>query len=263
MALARRGDTFEAEEDRPTLHQIGLTVVWAMVAILALTVAFMAGRSEPGARRLYAALDSLPWPLQSAASLAADAATTTRIAREDAEARALTETVKALATDRDRLMARLELLERDRDVTASIPKRSASPAAPADATALLFNGPSVTLALTADQHASALPAIAPRLAATESVATKTEFGIDLGTAPTVEGLRALWNTLKAQHSGSLEGLRPVIALQESDKPGIVTIRLVAGPLANAAAAARLCAILAGTLTACQPTTFEGQRLASR
>jgi hypothetical protein len=121
----------------------------------------------------------------------------------------------------------------------------------------------LTLALTADQHASAVPILAPAAGAKESVAIKTEFGIDLGTAPTVDGLRALWTTLKSQHNALLDGLQPVIAMHESDKPGIVAIRLVAGPLANAAAAARLCVALAGTITACQPAAFEGQRLASR
>jgi hypothetical protein len=262
MAGAKRADMFEAE-DSSDLRQIGLTTVWALVAILAVVVTIMAARSELGARRLDAALDSLPWPLQSTSSAASDAATTTRIAREDAEARALTETVRSLATDRDRLMARLALLERDRDVTASIPKLPVATPRQTDTPSYLFTGPSLTLALTADEHASAVPGLAPAAGAKESVAIKTEFGIDLGTAPTVDGLRALWTTLKSQHNPLLDGLQPVIAMHESDKPGILAIRLVAGPLANAAAAARLCAALAGTITACQPAAFEGQRLASR
>ena len=187
----------------------------------------------------------------------------TRIARDDAEARALAETVRTLATDRDRLMARIALLERDRDITASIPSRQALKPSPVDATSSLFSGPSLTLALTPEEHASAGPMVAAANAATESVVIKTEFGIDLGTAPTVDGLRALWSRLKAQHGALLNGLRPVAALHESHEPGGVVLRLVAGPLANAAAAARLCATLAGPITACRPATFEGQRLAAR
>lgn len=262
MARAGRGNTFEVEEEGNSLHPIGLTAVWAALAVFAVIVAVTAARSDPGARRLEAALDNLPWR-QSVSSAAVDAATTTRAARDDSEARALAETVRTLATDRDRLMARLALLERDLDVTASIPSRQPPQPAQGDTTSALFPGSPPTSALAADRHAAALPATVPKVAATESVATKTEFGIDLGTAPTVEGLRALWTTLKTQHSPSLDGLRPVIALQESDKPGVVAIRLVAGPLANAAAAARLCAALAGAATACQPTAFDGQRLASR
>jgi hypothetical protein len=43
----------------------------------------------------------------------------------------------------------------------------------------------------------------------------------------------------------------------------VELRLVVGPLANAATAARLCAALANAGTTCQPTVFDGQRLAIR
>jgi hypothetical protein len=262
MAGARREYTFEPEEASTGLRPIGLIVVWAMVTVLAFSVAIMAGRSDPGARRLDATLDGLPWPLRKASSGSQDAATIARVAREDAEARALTETVRTLVTDRDRLMARLALLERERDVTASIPSRQSSKPNPADTTSSLFSGPSLTLALTADQHASVAPATAPAAAAINSVAVRTEFGVDLGTAPTLDGIRALWSNLRSQHSALLGGLQPVIAMHESEKPGMVAIRLVAGPLANAAAAARLCATLAGTITACQPTAFEGQRLAS-
>src|SRR3954452_11433361 len=140
MAQARSGGAFEPEEEGASLHQICLTVVWASIAVLAITVAVMAARSDSGTQRLSAALESLPWPFQSAPSVA-DAATATRIAREDAEARALAEMVKTLATDRDRLMARIALLERNRDTTAAIPVRTAS-IAPRSDTSSLFTGPS-------------------------------------------------------------------------------------------------------------------------
>ena len=262
MTGARRGATFEPEEESIGLHRIGLTAVWAFVAVLAVTVTIVAGKSDTGARRLSVALDGLPWPSRGATSLAEDAAATTRIARDDAEARALAETVRTLATDRDRLMARIGLLERDRDITASVPRRQVLKP-PVDPASSLLSGPSLTLALTPEEHASAGPMGAATNAATESVIIKTEFGIDLGTAPTVDGLRALWSRLKAQHGALLNGLRPVAALHEGHEPCGVVLRLVAGPLANAAAAARLCATLAGQLPACRPATFEGQRLAAR
>jgi hypothetical protein len=41
------------------------------------------------------------------------------------------------------------------------------------------------------------------------------------------------------------------------------LRLVVGPLVNAGAAARLCGTLAASGLACQPTIFDGQRLALR
>jgi hypothetical protein len=52
-------------------------------------------------------------------------------------------------------------------------------------------------------------------------------------------------------------------VRESARPGGVELRLVAGPIANAASAARLCATLAAAGATCQPATFDGQRLAMR
>ena len=98
-------------------------------------------------------------------------------------------------------------------------------------------------------------------AASESVATKTEFGVDLGGNTSIEGMRTLWTNLKASQPGLLEGLRPVISLREGRKGGSPELRLVAGPLANASVAARLCAALATAGQACQPAVFDGQRLA--
>ena len=45
------------------------------------------------------------------------------------------------------------------------------------------------------------------------------------------------------------------------RPGSIELRLIAGPLANASIAARLCAALAAAGQTCQPTVFDGQRLA--
>ena len=99
--------------------------------------------------------------------------------------------------------------------------------------------------------------------AAESIATRTEFGVDLGGDRTVDALRTLWTALKAgKHGALLEGLRPVVAVREGGKSG-VELRLVAGPLANAGAAARLCGSVAAAGLACQPTVFDGQRLAVR
>jgi hypothetical protein len=41
------------------------------------------------------------------------------------------------------------------------------------------------------------------------------------------------------------------------------LRLVIGPLGNAAAAARLCGKVANAGLSCQPAIFDGQRLALR
>jgi hypothetical protein len=73
----------------------------------------------------------------------------------------------------------------------------------------------------------------------------------------------LWGTAKTRHGTLLEGLRPIITVRENARPGKVELRLVAGPLANAATAARLCAVITTAGAVCQPAVFDGQRLALR
>jgi hypothetical protein len=58
-------------------------------------------------------------------------------------------------------------------------------------------------------------------------------------------------------------LRPVVAVRESGRAGVPELRLIAGPLANAGAAARTCASLQAKGVTCQTTVFDGQRLALR
>ena len=94
-------------------------------------------------------------------------------------------------------------------------------------------------------------------------ATRTEFAIDLGTEPTMEGLRARWANLRGSHGASLDGLRPLVSIREGARSGAMELRLVAGPLANAGAAARTCAALQAKGVNCQTTVFDGQRLALR
>jgi hypothetical protein len=154
----------------------------------------------------------------------------------------LRETVRTLSVDRERLSGRLEQLERAMgDVTASIP-REREPA------------PTVAPVEAVTRAVPALP---------EVVAIRTEFAVDLGAEASVERLRTLWNATRATHSAALEGLRPLIRVRDGQKPGAVELRLLAGPLANAAAAARICAALAASKAPCKTAVFEGQRLTPR
>jgi hypothetical protein len=50
-------------------------------------------------------------------------------------------------------------------------------------------------------------------------------------------------------------------LREVPPTGRVELRLLVGPLANAEAAAKLCAALVPYRLACQPTPFSGQHVA--
>jgi hypothetical protein len=94
-----------------------------------------------------------------------------------------------------------------------------------------------------------------------SVATATDFGVDLGGATSVNGLRALWASLRGKYAQHLNGLWPVMSIKDRVKPGTIELRLIAGPLPNAGQAARLCATFAGLGIVCQPAVFDGQRLA--
>jgi len=89
---------------------------------------------------------------------------------------------------------------------------------------------------------------------------RTEFGVDLGNANSIEGLRALWQRIGSTHK-ELNGLSPVIAVQERHDGGRLHLRLVAGPLDDAATAAKICATLATRRQACETSVFDGQRLA--
>jgi hypothetical protein len=101
-------------------------------------------------------------------------------------------------------------------------------------------------------------------AATANVAgvQRTEFGVDVGSANSIAGLRALWRgLLKSRSNAALTTLRPIIVVKEGSNGLGMQLRLVAGPLGDAAAAARICAGMSENNRPCETTVFEGQRLA--
>jgi hypothetical protein len=102
----------------------------------------------------------------------------------------------------------------------------------------------------------------PPWAASSKVAVqRTEFGVDVGGANSLGGLRALWRGLKS--NTALAALRPIIVVKESTTGLGMQLRLVAGPLADAAAAAKICAALLESQRSCETTVFDGQRLAMK
>lgn len=91
---------------------------------------------------------------------------------------------------------------------------------------------------------------------------RTEFGVDVGSANSMGGLRALWRGLLKSNS-QLAALRPIIMVKESSSGTGMQLRLVAGPLVDAAAAARICAALIENNRSCETAVFDGQRLAMK
>jgi hypothetical protein len=92
------------------------------------------------------------------------------------------------------------------------------------------------------------------------VAADGGFAIDLGVATNVNTLRAHWGSVKAAHGALLEGLEPLVSVRKSARPGFTEFHLVAGPVADADAAARLCAALTSVRVVCRPAAYNGQRL---
>ena len=112
-----------------------------------------------------------------------------------------------------------------------------------------------------DVVASAADAEADDDAAPKVSLQRTEFGVDLGTANSVNGLRMLWlGLLKSKSNAPLTALRPIIVIKEGTNGLGMQLRLVAGPLNDAGAAARICAVLTENKRPCETAIFDGQRL---
>jgi hypothetical protein len=110
---------------------------------------------------------------------------------------------------------------------------------------------------------AAIPAEEPKDETAEEAQAnvqRTEFAVDLGSANSVGGLRALWRTVVASNA-ALNALTPIILVRENKNGLGVQLRLAAGPLQDAATAAKICAALAGAKRGCETTVYDGQRLA--
>jgi hypothetical protein len=99
-------------------------------------------------------------------------------------------------------------------------------------------------------------------AAAQAAVQRTEFAVDVGTANSIGGLRALWRGL-TKSNPELAGLRPIIVVKESATGLGMQLRLAAGPLTDAGAAAKICAALIESGRTCETTVFDGQRLAMK
>ena len=77
----------------------------------------------------------------------------------------------------------------------------------------------------------------------------------------MNGLRALWRgLLKSQIERAVATLRPIIVVKEGSNGLGMQLRLVAGPLNDAGAAAKICAVLTENKRHCETAIFDGQRL---
>jgi len=90
-----------------------------------------------------------------------------------------------------------------------------------------------------------------------------DLGLELASATNVNALRARWSIISKEHPALLEGLRPVVIVRESARPGFTEYHLVAGPIATSDTVIRLCGLLVASRVPCRPALFDGQRLELR
>ena len=217
-----------------------------------------------------------------------------RLARLESETQTLSEQIRALNADRDRLAGRIALIESSvDDMTGTIKRQAAvtaaalaavkteksTPAAAAAMTAVPARAP--TASAPAEMAAAAAAETRAEPIATSSVplppgraappqpvgdapATVTyasEFALDLGSAPTLDGVRQRWATVKANFGPLLSGMHPLAAPDR--RQGKAGYRLLVGPLPNSPAATALCAHFNAAHTTCRPAKFEGEQIAQR
>jgi hypothetical protein len=128
------------------------------------------------------------------------------------------------------------------------PKETAKPSAAAMA------------AVPPEAPQSAKEPLASDADAPQAAIQRTEFAVDLGSASSIGGLRALWRGI-LKTNAELAALHPIIVIKESTTGLGMQLRLAAGPLQDAAAAAKICAALLESQRGCETTVFDGQRLA--
>jgi hypothetical protein len=167
------------------------------------------------------------------------------------------------------------------DMPPEIPLPRPSPLALLQATAMQTYAPSATPEPSAAPASAVLPSaeisksdkIAPAASTPATPDTtgsvpennepqpKVEIGVDLGPALTMSRLRSRWEAFKKFQGAVAETVRPVVSIREISPGKPVELRLVVGPLADVAVAAKLCVALSGSQFPCQPAVFDGQRLA--
>jgi hypothetical protein len=269
-----------------TMRNLWRMTLWGGVAASALLIAVLASRSDVGAQRI-AGLFSIRGDRTQVAARPFDA---------EAEARRLAEAVRGLNAENQELKSRLAAVEHNvDDITGSvarqietIKKTSPAPLPAPDANrappAAAASGAKAAIAEPPAGPAPAQPAAAappahpqaaapaPAAAAPQAAsppppraeapaAPAPQYGVDIGSAVSIQVLRARWLGIRSAHAQLFDGLMPVVMLREVPQTGRVELRLVVGPLANAEAAGKICTALERYRLGCQPTLFSGQHVA--
>jgi hypothetical protein len=273
--LASAVDTLNADRDRlytrVTVLEQGLDSVTGSIAKQNSAAAKPQAASAPAAPAVSApAAPAEPQSAsQSPAPTPAPAAPAPAVAPVATTAAAATEKPRADAAAADTGPATVASVAQ----TGSIPAPAATPAtslmppksmmAPPDAAATKLIEPekpaSAVTAAPIPEVVASIPPVA-NAEPDQLAIRRTEFAVDVGSARSISGLRALWLGL-LKSNAALAALRPVIAVKETSNGFGMQLRLLAGPLSDAAAAAKICAALVEGQRTCETTVFDGQRLA--
>jgi SPOR domain len=228
-----------------TMHGLWRLVVWGSTAATVLLIAVLSSRGVVGSQRAAVAVSTIggatvvqtAQPLPQAAARAFDA--------QAAETKKLADVVRDLTADNEELKSRLAVVEHSvDDVTGSIARQAKTTPPWPDSGSPVPATPAAIAAV----FAPALP-------------LAMEYGVDIGSAVSIQALRARWAGIRSAHPQLFNGLAPTVSLSETPQSNRPELRLVVGPLASADAAAKLCATLGRFRLICQPTIFAGRHLA--
>jgi hypothetical protein len=235
-----------------TMQGLWRLVFWGSGAATAMLIAVLAGRGVVASQRAAVAMATLGG---TSVAVMQPGQAPTQVAPHSPDAqietRRLADAVRDLAADDDQIKSRLAAVEHGMDdVTGSIAQQAARAARAATATPAQSpwpDGPAV---------AATPAAIAPPLAI-----MPMGYGVDIGSALSIQALRARWAGVRSAHPELFNGLVPTVTLRDTPRSNRPELRLVVGPLASADAATQLCGVLASYHLFCQPTIFAGQHLA--
>jgi hypothetical protein len=235
-----------------TMQGLWRLVFWGSGATTAMLIAVLAGRGVVASQRAAVALSSLGGTsvavMQPGQTLAQ---ATPHSPDAQVDARRLADAVRDLAADDDQIKSRLAAVEHSMDdVTGSIAQQAARAATVTATSPPWPDGPPVPAT-----PAAIAAVVAPPLA------MPMEYGVDIGSALSIQALRARWAGIHSAHPELFDGLVPTVTLRDTPRSNRPELRLVVGPLAGADAAAQLCATLGRYHLFCQPTIFAGQHLA--
>ena len=101
----------------------------------------------------------------------------------------------------------------------------------------------------------------PATEATDVAPPPARYGVDIGTAWSIQALRAHWAAVHAAHPQAFEGMAPRAGLAAIPHSPHAELRLIVGPLANAESAMQLCAALVPYRLLCRPTMLGRQDIA--